>query len=47
MSLMKYLYEWFIKNNHKKYHKYFEWWYNNLSKEQVDYYTKEMSGSPL
>lgn len=39
------LYNWLKKefefNNHKKYHKYFQEWVNNLSETQIFYFEKQ------
>lgn len=32
----------FIKSNHKKYHKYFDEWFNNLTKDQLYYFERSM-----
>lgn len=34
--------EWFIRN-HKKYHKYFKQWFNNLTVNQTIYFEKDMN----
>lgn len=39
--LRDYLHNEFINRNHKKYHHYFETWYNKLTENQRYYFNKE------
>lgn len=42
MTLNEYLLIRFIRSNHPKYRKYAIEWINNLTKEQLSYFKKEM-----
>ena len=42
MTLNEYLLIRFIRSNHPKYSKYAIEWINNLTKEQLSYFRKEM-----
>ena len=44
-KLKEYLRKEFIYNTVPKYYKYFEEWFNNLTKSQLVYYTAYMNGN--
>ena len=41
-QLNAYLHSRWIKDNHKKYHKYFEEWVKNITPNQIHYFTIDM-----
>lgn len=41
-ALRQYLQEWFYTNNMRKYHKYFELWFKNLTANQLYYFNLDM-----
>lgn len=41
MTIEEYIRYRFIRNNHSKYLKYFEEWYTNITKEQLQYFIEE------
>ena len=42
MNKIEYLRYRFLKNNHRKYHKYCNLWVSNVTKEQCNYFNTEM-----
>lgn len=42
-ELYKYLKEWWRNNNHVKYQKYFDEWFENLTDNQIDYFRKDIN----
>jgi len=42
-KLHEYLEKWWRYNNHKKYQKYFKLWIDNITDDQIHYYTIEMN----
>ena len=41
MSISDYLVYRFIRNNHRKYHKYCREWVDNVTTQQLNYFIKE------
>lgn len=37
--------DWFVKNNHPRYYKYFDMWFDNLTQNQLFYFEAQLKGN--